>query len=157
MATESERDVYRALRDVQTRYAYFLLAAAGAAIALALQETQSSALSWSQLPLAAAVAAWALSFFFGCRHLTYVSFTLYANFVFLQMESGTHSATVGEHPLAVAAASARIKEAADDKAKDAGRFADWQFRALVTGAILYLAWHVVEMYRRTGVPWITTR
>ena len=148
MASESEREVYRALRDAQTRYTYFLLAAAGAAIAFAVKQTESSVLSWSQLPLAAAVAAWALSFFFGCRHQAYISSTLFANVALLQMESGRHPAALGAHPQAVAAASAGIREAAERNAKDASRFADWQFRALVMGAILYIAWHVVGMYQR---------
>ena len=120
MATEAELEVYRAHREAQTRYTYFLLAAAGAAIALAVNQTQSSSLSWSQFPLAAAVLSWALSFFFGCRHLGYVASTLFANPALLQVESGRH-AQVGVHPEMVAAASAGIREAIQSNSKRANR------------------------------------
>ena len=77
--SENAREVYRALRQAQDKYTYFLLAAAGAAIALAVNQTQGAAMAWSQVPLAAGVLSWCLSFFFGCRHLAYVNSTLYAN------------------------------------------------------------------------------
>lgn len=148
MGAETEREVYRALREAQTRYTYFLLAAAGGAIAFTVNQTQGSPLSWVQMPLGAAVLAWALSFFFGCRHLGYVSATLYANVSLLQVESGTHPQTP-QHPQLVAAACAGIREAMERTAADANRFGNWQFRFLVTGGVLCVAWHVLEMYIRT--------
>jgi hypothetical protein len=45
MATENLREVYRQLRMAQDKYTYFLLAAAGAAIALAVNQTQGAAIS----------------------------------------------------------------------------------------------------------------
>jgi hypothetical protein len=148
MPNETEREVYRALREAQTRYTYFLLAAAGAAIALAVNQTQNRPLSWSQVPLAAAVLSWALSFFFGCRHLGYVASTLFANFELLRVESGRHS-QVGEHPQMMAAASDGIRQAIQSNSEHANRLGHWQFRCLVAGGALYVAWHVLEMYVRT--------
>lgn len=54
MADEMAREVYKALREAQNKYTYFLLAAAGVAIALAVNQTQGTAVAWSQIPLAAA-------------------------------------------------------------------------------------------------------
>ena len=51
MAGENIREVYRALREAQNRYTYFLLAAAAAAISLVLNQTQSAPLRLSQIPL----------------------------------------------------------------------------------------------------------
>lgn len=95
--SEEIREVYRQLRLAQEKYVYFLLAAAGAAIGFALSQTHDSVLSRSQLPLGAAVLCWGLSFFFGCRHLAYVSSTLYANAELLKVEGGQHP-EVGRHP-----------------------------------------------------------
>jgi hypothetical protein len=55
VSDENRLELFRALRDTQEKYVYFLLAAAGAAIGFALSQTQQATLSWSKLPLAGAV------------------------------------------------------------------------------------------------------
>jgi len=142
MANDNLLEVYRQLRIAQDKYTYFLLAAAGAAIALAINQTQDSTLTWSQLPLAAAVLCWGLSFFFGCRHLAYVSSTLYANAELIKVESGDHP-DLGKHPQLMSAASEGIRQAINDNSESANSFSHWQFRFLVTGALFYIAWHVL--------------
>src|SRR5262245_13334 len=103
MADDNKVEIYRALRSAQDKYAYFLLAAAGAAIALAVNQTHDAKLAWSQLPLLASVMCWALSFVFGCLHLQYVTTSLYANYELLKVESGQNP-SVGAHPDRMAAA-----------------------------------------------------
>ena len=141
-------EVYRQLRTAQDKYTYFLSAATGAAIALVINQTQGSTLTWSQAPLAVAVLCWGLSFFFGCRHLEYVSSNLYANAEFLKVQSGEHP-EVGQHPQMMAASSEGIREAFEIKALRANRLAKRQFRFLVAGAVFYIAWHVLEMWLLT--------
>ena len=148
MTSGPELEVYRALREAQNKYAYFLLAAAGAAIALAVNQTQGASLTWSQLPLAFAVLSWACSFFFGCRHLAYVSSTLYSNAQLLRTERGGHP-VVGSDPQRVAAATAAFRAAAEENANRGNRFGHLQFHLLVAGALAYIFWHVLEMYLRT--------
>ena len=77
MSSEAQLEVYRTLREAQGRYTYFLLAAAGAGIALAVNETHRAELAWSQLPLGLAVLNWGSSFFCGCRYLNNVGVMLY--------------------------------------------------------------------------------
>jgi hypothetical protein len=72
-------EIYRQLRTSQDKYIYFLLAAAGAAVALALNRTQGAPLTFRLQPWGLALVLWGLSFFFRCRHLAYVSSTLFAN------------------------------------------------------------------------------
>lgn len=141
------REVYKALREAQNKYTYFLLAAAGAAIALAVNQTRGTAMTWSQIPLAAAGLSWGLSFFFGCRHLAYVNSTLYANFELLRVENGQHP-EVGAHPQMMAAASEGIRRAIETNSERGNRMGHWQFRFLIAGALLYVVWHVLEMYLR---------
>ncbi len=149
MQDDVSREVYRALREAQTRYTYFLLATAGAGIGLAVNQTQGAHLSVSQVPLGLAVLSWGLSFFFGCRHLADVASALYANAEVLRVESGENP-DVGQHPQMVAAASTGIREAIEFNADRANRFGHWQFWFLVGGAVLYVAWHVLEMYLRSA-------
>jgi hypothetical protein len=148
MSSDQQLEIYRQLRASQDKYVYFLLAAAGAAIALAVNQTQGAELSWSQLPLGAAVLLWGVSFFFGCRHLGYVNSTLYANAELLKVESGAHP-QVGEHPQLMSAASEGIRAAIESNSVWASRYAWWQFNCLVTGALAYLAWHIAGMWLRT--------
>jgi len=42
--SEQQREVYRQFRNAQDKYTYFLLAATGAAVALAVRETENAAL-----------------------------------------------------------------------------------------------------------------
>ena len=148
MASEQQIEIYRQHRNAQEKYVYFLLAAVGAAIALAINQTQGIKIAWSQLPLAGAIILWSLSFFFGCRHLRCIESTLYANGSLLQIRSGQHP-EVGTHPQMMAAASEGTLEAIGSHSKWAGRFARWQFNCLLLGAISYLGWHIFEMWLRS--------
>jgi hypothetical protein len=148
MPDDQQIEIYRQHRTAQDKYVYFLLAAVGAGIALAVNQTQGAKLAWSQLPLACAVAFWALSFFFGCRHLGYIELTLYANHGLLTVIAG-EDPEIGRHPQRMAIAIKSIQEAIELNSKRASRFARWQFRCLVLGATSYLAWHVVEMWLRS--------
>lgn len=149
MTDENIREVYRLLRLGQDKHVYFLLAAAGAAIGLAINQTHGAVLSKSQFPLAGAVLCWGLSFFFGSRHLDYGSSVLYSNHELLKVEGGQHP-EVGGHPQLMAAASEGIRLAINDKSNRANRLGHMQFRFLIVGAVLYIGWHVLEMWLRSA-------
>lgn len=137
------------LRDAQNRYTYFLLAAAASAIAFGVTQTRTVPLVATQLPLGAAVLAWAASFYAGCMHLRYVQSTLYANHALLKVEAGTHR-RVPDHPQHRQAAHEGISQAMELNNEAASRYGNWQFRLLNAGAVLYLVWHVLEMARRSA-------
>jgi len=48
----------------------------------------------------------------------------------------------------MATASEGIRSAIEWNSERANRLGHWQFRLLVAGAFLYVAWHVLEMYLR---------
>jgi hypothetical protein len=155
MSTEAQIEVYRTVREAQGRYTYFLLAAAGAGIALSVNETHGAALAWSQVPLGLAVLSWGLSFFCGCRYLNHAGSVLYANFELLRVQAGEHP-EVGQNKAMMVAAAEGIRLGVADLAKKTGIYANRQFRLLVCGAVLYVVWHVLEMHLKavngTGVP-----
>jgi len=148
MVTDTQRDLYKVLRDSQDKYTYFLLTGAGAGIAFAVNQTQGAKLGWSLAPLGVAVLCWGLSFFFGCRQIAYVNSTLYANSELLRVEAGEHP-RAGSHPEVIAAASAGIRDAMEHNSKTANALGHLQFRALVAGGVLYVCWHVVTLYLRS--------
>lgn len=144
---DAATEIFKAHRDAQEKYIYFLLAAAGAGIALIVNQTHDSKLVWSMIPLGLSVLSWALSFVFGCRYLDYVRSILYANHDLLRVESGIHPMT-GTHPEAIAIASEGIRTAVEKNSDRAAVLARLQFRFLVAGASLFIVWHVLEMYLR---------
>jgi len=148
MITDAEIEIHRALRESQNKHTYFLLAVVGAAIALVVNQTQGASLSWSQLPLAAAMLSWALSFLFGCLNRAYVSSGLRTNAGLFEVNTGRQK-LAGTNPEAIQVARETLYEIFEDQSSKANRYANRQFRFLVVGAVLYVAWHVFEMYLRT--------
>ena len=146
---EESIELYRQLRTSQNKYAYFLLAAVGASIAFALNQTQGLSLKSSQIPLAISILLWGFSFFFGCRYLQYVSSTLYANIEILKIESGRHP-QVGNHPLVLAAASEGVRSAIESNSETSNNLAKLQFGLLIAGVVFYISWHTLEMWLRSN-------
>ncbi|MBK8814175.1 MAG: hypothetical protein IPN42_01040 [Methylococcaceae bacterium] len=148
MADESERELYRLHREGQNRYTYFLLAGAATAIGFWLTQTRELALNPTQIPLGLAVLAWSASFFCGCKQLQYISSTLYNNAELLKIEAGRHPIS-GRHPEAIQIGSQVLRKILEDDSNTCGKFGAWQFRFLIYGSLLYITWHVFEMWART--------
>ncbi|MBO9664063.1 hypothetical protein [Dokdonella sp.] len=147
MSNDAQLEVYRALRTSQDKYAYFLLAAAGASIAFAITQTRGHHISWFQIPLGLAVLCWGFSFFFGCRNIAYVNSTLYANSELIRVQNGEHP-EVGRNSQMQEAACAGIRAAIESKSSVANSLSKFQFYFLIAGAVLYICWHVLEMCRQ---------
>lgn len=148
MSDDRVKYLHEQATTAQSKYSYFLLAGAAAAIALALKQTESAQLHWRQLPLALALICWALSFFFGCRFLAWVQATLHANITLLLVEQGEYP-NLPAHPDLRRAAAEGVRSAAEANAEGANRNARRQFRWLVGGSISFIAWHLLEMIART--------
>lgn len=148
MSNDAEKVLFEAHRTGQDKYTYFLLAGAGAAIGFAVTRTSDAVMSWSQVPLALAVVAWGLSFFFGCRQIAYVQSVLYSNSELIRVNEGRHP-MAGNHPEAMAIGRESLSKALDRHNNRASLFARWQFYMLVAGGVLYVLWHALEMYLRS--------
>jgi len=147
VTTPAEIEVYRIQRAGIEKHAYFLLAAAGAAIAFAVTQTKSDALGWDHAPLGVAVLCWGASFLAGCRHAAVMSAMATANANLLQIERGVDR-MIGNHPQGMEIASKAMRDALDRHANAAMFWARCQFILLGAGAGFYIAWHVLEMYLR---------
>lgn len=143
MADDAQTEVYRAIVNARDKHTYFLLAAVGAAIAFALNQTQAATLGWSKVPLALAVASWGLSFIFGCRHAVRSEAVLFENFQLLKMQRNE----LPEFPVHPDFINA-IRKDIDERSKLAGRLSILQYKLLIVGAFFYIIWHVLEMYLR---------
>jgi hypothetical protein len=150
LMSDQVKDLYLQHLAGRDKYTYFLLAAAASALAFAVQKTDTRTLTWSMVPLGLAGLSWALSFYFGCKNISWVQVVLYANLSLLQLKGGVHPRQP-DHPDLLGAAVSGVNEALDRNAERAAFCAKWQFRFLVSGAIFFLGWHVLEMYLRTRV------
>ena len=147
MADDKIVEICRQIRTAQDKYDYFLLAVAASAVAFALNRTQGYVLSWSLLSVGIAVFFWGLSFFFGCRHLEYVTSSLHTNAELIKVTTGVHP-EIGPNPVVISKMSTVILEIIEDKQKSSVFYATWQFRFLIFGALAYITWHILEMYHR---------
>jgi len=139
-------DLHKAHQSGQDKYTYFLLAAAGAAIGLAVQKTEGLSLSWWLLPVALATVSWGASFYFGCRNLIWVQTSIMANYNLLQLKRGSHP-DQPPHPELLEAAIMGVESAFGKNVKKAQFYGVWQFRLLVTGAVFFIGWRVAEIIR----------
>jgi hypothetical protein len=143
--SDGRQELHKAHREGQEKYIYFLLAASGAAIAFAVTQTQTATLSYSKIPLAVAVACWALSFYSGCKQLLQTSNILQQNYQMLRVQAGLHP-EFPNHPKVVSV----IEKLLEEQVNSSGRYGRSQFILLLTGAVFYVGWHIIEMYARTN-------
>ena len=135
----------------QEKYTYFILAVAASAVAFAVQKTSGLKLSWWLMPVAIAVLSWGVSFFFGCKNLVWVQTALSANYNLLSLSLGVHPEQPPNSKQQKAAESG-VRKAIKFNVERAELYATWQFRLLVLGAVFFIVWHILEMYRATYVP-----
>ena len=103
LAEDGYLELFRAQRETIQKQTYFLLTAAGAAIAFAVTQTKDLALAWSQLPLGWAVLCWATSFYLGCHYLVQTGSILRMNLELLRVQAG-RSEWVSADPQLIAGA-----------------------------------------------------
>lgn len=139
--------LHKAHSDSQDKHTYFLLAAAGAAIGFAVQKTEGQPLTWWLLPVAAATLLWGVSFFLGCRYIDRVQAAMSANYHLLQLQAGVHREQPRD-PTVQAAALTGTSKALQQNVDAAATYGRWQFLTLVAGAVLFIAWRVIEMWRQ---------
>jgi len=144
MSEASQQHIHKLLTEAQHKYVYFLLAAAASGIALALNRTAGTPLSRGHWVLGLAILSWGISFFCGCSHLDYFITVIYANAEYLKVRAGQEP-EVGRNPQLIDAASSGIMSAVNSNIQKASKFASWQFKFLIWGALFYIGWHVQEM------------
>jgi hypothetical protein len=151
MVDEQLIEIHRQHRTGQDKYSYFLLAVTASAVAFSVKRTDGLKITYSLIPLGAAVLLWGVSFYFGVKNLLWVQTSIFANYSLLQLQKGVHPEQP-DHPQILEAAIRGVRSAFESNIKNAQFYGIWQFRLLITGAIFFLLWHVLEMVLRTYAP-----
>jgi hypothetical protein len=146
MTSEEELVLKEALRALQSKHAYFLLAAAGACIGFALTRTQDLSLSITQAPLLAAILMWGASFCAGCLQINRVQDGLAGRAGFLEFAR----TDTGVDDMTIDLIEEEVAKSADVQTREANRLSKLQFRFLVVGAISYTFWQFLEMLLRAA-------
>lgn len=149
MASNEQIEIYKALRESQSKYTYFLLASVGAAIGFAITQTKAVGLSFWQVPLGMSILFWGISFYSGCRQITHVNSLLYTNSEMLRIKSGRHP-DVGNNPLLINAAYQGVKNKFEVGNNMSNTLMKRQLRTFIIGSVLFIVWHVFEMLSRTA-------
>ena len=147
---ENQREIQRQYRTQQEKYVYYIVALSVSAIGFSLYKTSGQPLKWSQISLGLAIISWGLSIFCGLTFIKEIIGTLSVNNAYLDIQAGRHP-DIGDNPIKVAAGVDSIKRIIEKKSKGAGKFYRWQGRLFYLGILLFIVWHVSEMYILTTV------
>ena len=138
--------------DGHSKYVYFLLAATGAALGYGLQKLDGSVLSWHVWLGLAAISAWLLSFFCGCKHKTAIQSAISSNYQLLQLQNGNHPAQPqSEEEMRIAwAVTTNALESKNNKAQ---LLFNLQFWLLSAGILLFAIWRITVLFNAPqGAP-----
>jgi len=129
----------------QSKFVYFLLAAAASGIAFAIQRTTDHPSGcWSLLYFGPAGLAWVLSFAMGCWNRFFAVRTMWANVVLWRVKDGSYD-NMPDTPERVAWHNDFLQRVAEGAQSRATRWGKWQFRLLWFGGLLFIIGHIIEM------------
>lgn len=145
---EEQKEILNQFRQQQEKFVYYLIALSVTSIGFSIYKTTGQPLKLIQLPLGMSILCWGLSIYCGLRFLKYVISTLFANNAYFDLIQGKDP-EIGNHRQKIQAATTGIKEAMKSNSKRASTLFKWQELFFYIGIILFLVWHIIEMYNVT--------
>ena len=141
-----QQELYKAQRDTQSKYVHFLLAAAVACLAYAMNQTRGEALHPAHFILAIALFLWATSFYYGCKHLQKVVTHMFWN------------QRMNDIEVAQNAPDQYIRGLLEYVSDEITKYFHRQFLFFVWGAFSYVVWHILEMALKNPIyaGWMRT-
>jgi len=130
--------------DMYDKYAYFLLAATGAAIGFGLQKLDGLAPSIASFICIAAVGLWVLSFYLGLKRIETVMMVVQINASLAAFLTPEREAQIADSQIAKTEqiASQQIEKFNNKNA----RLMKAQFYLLIAGAVFFMVWRVMQMF-----------
>jgi hypothetical protein len=145
---EEQKEIQRLFREQQQKFTYYLIALCVTAIGYSVYTTTGSPLKISMIPLGLAVISWGLSIYCGLTWLGYSLDILFAGNTYFDIIQGLDP-VIGNHPKNIQYGTKILKKKMDKKSNSTGRIASWQVRLFYLGMILFIIWHVYEMYLKS--------
>jgi hypothetical protein len=114
-------------------------------VAYALKETSTEAFMDYHLVLFLAVLFWGLSFYFGCKNISYINSSLYTNLAIIHAQNGQIRELRNENPAVISAACDGMRDAFESNSNKANFYGRLQFSFIIIGSIIYIIWHILKM------------
>ncbi len=152
--SEIQLNIQQEFREKQEKYVYYLIAISVSAIGFSIYKTENQSLSLSKIPLGLAVISWSLSIFLGLKFLKYVISSLYANNSYFDLIKGKHP-SVGSQPELIKDGVKGLREAMEINGGRMKKYFAWQGYLFYSGILLFIVWHIIEMYLKTCTGQIT--
>jgi len=137
--------------EMRQKYIYFILTATGACIGFAVTQSREALFTIHTIPLGLAVSFWAASFFCGCRSLYWKPAALMQNIESIKASAGV-SDLAGQHPALQKMAYDTFNKSYKSAIRKFSLYMRFQFGLFLAGGILFLIWHMLEMWARTSSP-----
>jgi ABC-type transport system involved in multi-copper enzyme maturation permease subunit len=145
---EIQFNIQQEFREKQEKYVYYLIAISVSAIGFSVYKTENQSLTYSQIPLALAVLSWSISIFCGLKFLKYVISCLYANNGYYEIIKGRFP-NIGSNPELIKSGVEGFREAMEINGKAMKKHFKFQGYLFYSGIILFIIWHIIEMYLKT--------
>ena len=142
---EMQNEIQKQFRDKQEKYVYYLIALCVASIGFSITKTTGESLKLIQIPLALAVISWGLSIYCGLTFMSFVLSTLYANDKLFDIQAGRFP-EVGNNKKLIEYAQDLMFDILNNSSDKASRYGKYQDKLFYLGVILYIIWHLLEMY-----------
>jgi hypothetical protein len=152
---EIQIGIQNKFRDQQTKFTYYLIAIAVAAIAFSINIAISLKLNYYQLPLGLAVISWAISIIYGFSHISMDLSVLWTNNALLDVMMGNHGYT-GTDINRIKEGREILIEILNKKSDKTSHFGMWHNRWLYIGMAFFIVWTVLKMYSNNSMPAPTT-
>ena len=143
-----QEEIQKQFGQSQEKYVYCLIALCVAAIGFSIHKSTGTPLKWIQIPLGLAIIFWSGSVYFGLKFIRYCIAVLWKNNAYLDVSKGV-SAVTGKDPVKIEIAASVLTESIYDVGKKAEKMFKYQTYCIYVGFVLFMAWHVLEMYSRT--------
>lgn len=139
-------DLEKAHIASQEKYSYFLLAAAGAAIAFCLQKIENLSPSWWISPVLIALLCWIMSFIFGCKNIVYHQSILRTEIYTSRINEAPEDELSNDQKRQ--SISNHVKKM-DEKLEKYAFYTKWQFLFLIAGGTALSSSYIIDMIRRS--------
>jgi hypothetical protein len=139
--SEIQKELRLQFRQQQEKFVYYIIALSVSAIAFSIYRTNGEHLKFTQIPLALAVLSWGISIYCGISFLKYSISILYNNNTYYEIKFDQT-----ENPELKNIKLEAMKEGILESVETSSRYFKWQGRLFYSGMILFIVWHITEMY-----------
>jgi ABC-type transport system involved in multi-copper enzyme maturation permease subunit len=141
-------NIQQEFREKQEKYVYYLIALSVSAIGFSIYRTENQSLAYSKIPLALAVISWSISIYCGLKFMKYVISNLYANNYYYEITNG-RDPKIGKDPELIESGVTGFMEAMKINSKEMKKYFNFQSYLFYFGIVLFIVWHIIEMYLKT--------